>query len=127
MRRAPITALLPILALVALSPTPPLPSAVDDDRLIFRRGDANHDGWVDASDISFTTSFLFASGPVPPCMNEADANHDGAVNVSDAIYTSNWLFSGGPEPPAPGPLASSCSLSDSPWLSCVAKCPSASP
>lgn len=107
-----------VVSLIAV----PLPSAIDDDRLIFRRGDSNHDGTVDGSDVSYTSSWLFQGGPAPPCLNEADANHDGSVNVSDPVYTSNWLYQGGPEPPAPGPFASSCSESAAPWISCQATC-----
>lgn len=89
---------------------------------IFRRGDSNNDGTVNVTDVSFLYNFLFLGGAEPPCMNQADVNHDGDVDVSDPTYLNNWLFLGGPVPPAPGPYASSCSNSSSPYISCDSSC-----
>jgi hypothetical protein len=71
---------------------------------LLRRGDANSSGYVDMSDASFISSWLFNGGPVPACLETADANDDGLINVSDVSYLPNWLFSGGPPPPTPGPF-----------------------
>jgi hypothetical protein len=70
----------------------------------FRRGDANSSGFVDVSDPSFISSYLFNGGPQPTCIETADANDDGEVNVSDPTYLASWLFNGGPSPPPPGPF-----------------------
>lgn len=92
-------------------------AGIPDDQTILQRGDADSSGVVDVSDASAISSWLFAGGPEPPCLNQADANGDGAVNVSDSAYLASWLFSGGPPPPAPGPYGTECTAAD-PWIGC---------
>jgi hypothetical protein len=89
---------------------------------IIKRGDSNHSGVVNMSDVVYLNSYLFNGGPAPQCMNEADAQHDGRVDVSDPIYLLNWLYSGGPAPPAPGPFNTSCTTSSAPVISCNVGC-----
>ncbi len=91
----------------------------DPDHIIFRRGDANLDAVVAASDAVFINSFLFLGGPEPGCMNQADANDDGVVNISDSVYLLNWLYSGGPAPPSPGPYNTVCATDSSPNPGCA--------
>ena len=67
----------------------------------FQRTDANGDGRLNISDVSFTLSWLFRGGRAPECIASADSNADGRVNIVDATYTLNWHFYGGQEPPAP--------------------------
>lgn len=66
------------------------------------RGDANNNGSINVSDITYNVQYLFAEGPEPPCWEEADVNGDGEVNISDVTYEVNYLFLGGP-PPVPCP------------------------
>lgn len=52
------------------------------------------------SDLTFLTAYLFSSGSVPPCPEEADMNGDGSINIQDMTYLVAYLFSGGPAPAA---------------------------
>lgn len=88
-----------------------VPDIIIDER-IFRRGDANNDSYVNASDASYINAFLFLGGPEPGCLNQADANNDGEVNVSDSVYILDWLYQGGEEPPYPGPDGNECVADD---------------
>ncbi len=69
----------------------------------FKRGDSNGDGELDLSDAVWSLSYLFASGPIPACMDAADSNDNGDVNVADPVHTLAFLFAKGAAPPAPGP------------------------
>jgi len=65
----------------------------------FLRGDANHDGIVNVSDVVYLISYLFKGGPAPiPGTIVGDANCDGKVTIADAVYLINYLFKGGPKP-----------------------------
>lgn len=61
-------------------------------------GDANNNGAVNILDATFIIGFLFKSGPVPPCLQEADANGNGSINILDATYIIGNLFKSGPAP-----------------------------
>jgi len=91
---------------------------VPDDWTILMRGDANNDDVVDLSDAVYIGSFLFSSGPEPPCLNQADANNDGDVDVSDQVYLLQWFYQGGPAPPSPGPYNTECTDDDEPYPGC---------
>ena len=67
----------------------------------FRRGDSNGDGRLNISDVSFTLSWLFRGGRVPPCLASVDSNANGRINIADATYALNWFFHGGPQPQGP--------------------------
>ncbi len=69
----------------------------------FRRSDTNSDGRTDITDPIATLFYMFASGPVPTCLDAADSNDDGLVNIADPSHSLNYLFLGGPVPPDPGP------------------------
>lgn len=62
------------------------------------RGDANHDGMIDISDLVYLVNYMFGGGTPPPMMDEADINGDGSVDVADLVYLVNYMFGGGPEP-----------------------------
>ncbi|MDF1543856.1 MAG: MopE-related protein [bacterium] len=62
------------------------------------RGDINHDGTIDITDLTYFVDFMFAGGPPPPCMDEADLNKDGSVDITDLTYLVDYMFGGGPPP-----------------------------
>ena len=65
----------------------------------FLRGDADHDGIVNVSDVVYLISYLFKRGPVPiPGTIVGDANCDGKVTIADAVYLVSYLFKFGPAP-----------------------------
>lgn len=74
-------------------PEPPAPN--------FIRGDVSADGSVDISDAISLLSYIFSSGPRPPCLDSADANDDGGTNIGDAITILSVLFAGAPPFPPP--------------------------
>jgi hypothetical protein len=59
-------------------------------------GDANGDGTVNASDITYLANYLYSSGYPPLCL--FDPTGDGLWNSSDLVYLANYLFSDGPAP-----------------------------
>ena len=86
------------------------------------RGDANNNGHVNVSDVSYIDDYLFNAGAIPSCLDAADVNDDGTVNVSDAVYLSTFLFQGGSAPPNCYPYCAEDPSSDS--LGCVSSyCP----
>ena len=68
----------------------------------FLRGDANSNCRLGLTDAVFLLTFLFLSGPRPPCADSADSDDSGELDLSDVIFVLNFLFLGGPEPPLPG-------------------------
>jgi hypothetical protein len=64
----------------------------------FTRGDANHDGVVDAGDAVYLLNYLFARGPLPVPYSAGDANSDTVVDAADLVYLINYLFVEGPPP-----------------------------
>lgn len=72
------------------------------------RGDVNHDSaGPDVSDLVYLASYMFSSGPPPPCEEppgsgyfaEADINGNmTGPDVSDLVYLVSYMFSGGPAP-----------------------------
>ncbi len=61
-------------------------------------GDANSDGNVNISDVTFGISRIFAGGGAPSCQDQADANGDNTYNISDVTYNITRIFAGGAEP-----------------------------
>lgn len=66
--------------------------------LLFKPGDANHDGVVDITDVIYLIKYVFRGGlpPYPP--ESGDANSDSVVNIVDVVYILVYLFRGGPAP-----------------------------
>ncbi|MFH1335866.1 MAG: M1 family aminopeptidase [Candidatus Zixiibacteriota bacterium] len=64
----------------------------------FIRGDANHDGLVDISDVIYLINNLYAYGPDPLPYDSGDLNCNGIIDVADIIYLLNYLFKSGPAP-----------------------------
>jgi hypothetical protein len=61
-------------------------------------GDANHDGSVDISDLTYYVDYMFAGGPGPVCTEEFDNNNDCSIDISDLTYYVDFMFAGGPAP-----------------------------
>ncbi len=61
-------------------------------------GDANNDGNVNISDVTFLIARIFASGPAPECNDQADGNGDTSVNIADVTFLIARIFAGGPAP-----------------------------
>ena len=64
------------------------------------RGDADHSGAINVSDLTYMVAYLFQGGPPPICFPEGDVDGSGAINVSDLTFLVAYLFQGGP-PPGP--------------------------
>ena len=66
------------------------------------RGDYDHDGALDISDIVGLIDYMFNNVPPPICLDEADINGDGAavIDISDLWHLANYMFNQGP-PPVP--------------------------
>ncbi len=66
------------------------------------RGDIEHAGpaQVDISDLVYMVSYMFQSGPAPPCLDEANADGMGGsvIDISDLVYMVTYMFQGGPAP-----------------------------
>ncbi len=62
------------------------------------RGDMNHSGAIDISDVVYLVTYFFYGGPEPPCLDEADLNDSGTVDISDLTYLVNYMFNQGPLP-----------------------------
>ncbi len=61
-------------------------------------GDANGNGKVDHSDLTYIIAYLYASGPEPIPLCSGDANGDGCVNIADLTYLLVYLYGGGAAP-----------------------------
>ena len=59
------------------------------------RGNVNHTGIVDLSDLSALVSYLTGGGYVLPCPNEANVNATGIVDLSDLSALVSYLTGGG--------------------------------
>lgn len=69
-------------------------------------GDADNNGTINISDVTFLIAFIFASGPAPgDCRYQwglGDANGDGTVNMSDCVFLIAYIFAGGTHPHCEG-------------------------
>ena len=63
------------------------------------RGDINHDGAIDITDLTYMVDWLFGGGPPPPCLEEADVDANGSADIADLTFIVDYLFGGGPAPP----------------------------
>jgi|GEM_PF-3115397 len=65
--------------------------------------DINYDATgPDIADLVFLVSYMFQSGPEPPCMGQTDIDGNGSLvpDIADLVYLVSYMFSGGP-PPVP--------------------------
>lgn len=65
------------------------------------RGDFNHSGGWDISDLTGLVDYLFRSGPGPFTKHSGDADADRIITVADITYMVDYLFRNGPPPPTP--------------------------
>jgi len=56
---------------------------------------------INIADLAVLVSYLFGSGEVPPCPNEANVNGSPGdrANIADLTYIVDYLFRSGPPPP----------------------------
>ncbi len=64
-------------------------------------GDANNNGQLQATDVTYVINILYKAGFRPPCKGEADANGDGIINALDITRIINKLYKGGEAPICP--------------------------
>jgi len=65
-------------------------------------GDADNNGTLNVSDLSYLIAYLQQGGPAPfPSAAVADVNCDGSFNISDITYIVATLPQGGPPPVKP--------------------------
>lgn len=77
-----------------------------------RRGDSNHDGTVDLSDVLFLLGSVFFSEAELLCLDAADANDDGLVDVSDSVKILTRLFLGDDPLPYPSDVSTGPDLTE---------------
>jgi aminopeptidase N len=65
---------------------------------VYVSGDANHDGFVDISDVVYLIAYIFSGGSAPVPLQAGDANADCLVDISDVVYLISYIFSGGSAP-----------------------------
>jgi len=60
-------------------------------------------GPIDVADLTYLVSYLFKSGPEPPCLEEGNVDGiigiGGPIDVADLTYLVAYLFKSGPAPP----------------------------
>lgn len=68
------------------------------------RGNVNYDpqDLCTVADLNYLVQYLFNSGPIPYCLEEADINGINSVTVADITTLVNYLYNGG-SAPAPCP------------------------
>ncbi len=65
-------------------------------------GDANNDGTVGISDLTYFVDYMFVPGsPGPICYEEFDNNGDCTLGISDLTYFVDYMFTPGATPPVP--------------------------
>lgn len=66
------------------------------------RGDINHDGQLDLTDVDYFVNWMFRSGPDIPCLEESDVDGSGVTDLRDIQYMIEYLWFFG-DPPVPCP------------------------
>ncbi len=95
------TRYLVMIVLLVLTVPAWVDAGIEQEDIIFFRGDVNGDGSMNISDPIDLAYYLFGSGPIPDsCAQVWDADGNGAVDVTDVNYLLDYLFAGGP-PPTP--------------------------
>lgn len=55
-------------------------------------GDANNNGTVQATDVTYLINYVYKWRDRPPCMSEGDANGDGVISALDITRVINKLY-----------------------------------
>ncbi len=61
-------------------------------------GDIDHNGFIDALDISYLVNFMYRGGPPPPIEQATDVDGSGYIDPLDLTYLVNFMYKGGPPP-----------------------------
>ena len=61
-------------------------------------GDADNNGSVDISDLTYFVDYMFAGEDGPVCMEEFDNDGNCSLDISDLTYYVDYLFGGGAVP-----------------------------
>lgn len=61
-------------------------------------GDANADGIIDASDVTYVMNYIFNGGSAPDPLASADANCDTKINMLDLVFLVDFIFRDGYQP-----------------------------
>ena len=61
-------------------------------------GDADDNGSVDISDLTYFVDYMFAGGPTPICESEFDVDANCSLDISDLTYFVDYMFDGGVAP-----------------------------
>jgi len=64
-------------------------------------GDANNNGQLQPTDVTYIINFLYKGQSRPPCRGEGDADGNGAINALDITRIINKLYKGGAAPICP--------------------------
>ena len=76
-------------------------AGVEQEIIIFFRGDVDGSGSVNLSDAVQLADYLFAGGTEPEsCEAVWDVDDSGSANITDVNFLFNHLFAGGPAPPS---------------------------
>jgi hypothetical protein len=74
----------------------------------FHRGDTDTDGAITIGDAIFLLNYIFASGPLPKCLDACDMDDTEGLTIGDPVYLLNYQFVSGPAPLPPGPPGNPC-------------------
>jgi hypothetical protein len=66
-----------------------------------KAGDANNNGTVQATDVTYIVNYMYKDGSRPPCIGEADATGNGVVQATDVTRVVNFMYKSGPAPICP--------------------------
>ncbi len=85
--------------LVSLAYSGQLGAGIEQEIIIFFRGDINGDNSVNISDASLLADYLFSGADEPDSCEEVwDVDSSGSANIADVNFLFNYLFAGGPAP-----------------------------
>jgi PKD repeat protein len=85
---------------VTYNPTTTVPAVVLSGCCENYRGNVNGDvlDEIDIADLTFLVSYMFKSGPIPPCEAEGNINGIGDIDIADVTYLVSFMFKSGPPP-----------------------------
>jgi hypothetical protein len=78
-------------------------NSIESFKKPFIRGDADHNGQIDLTDVVDTLDVLFLGGKEVGCLEAMDVDRSFVIDISDAIYLLAYLFNDGLPPASPFP------------------------